>query len=276
MPSSCAVSTVQVRPFSDEPAPLSGAQMMAANPYRPWPARITSITDLTATEKLFEFRLIDERIRDAFSHEPGQFVEVSIFGVGEAPLSISSSPSKRGFIELCVRRTGHFTEVLHKMQCGDIVGLRGPFGRGFPFEDMKGHDILLVAGGLGIGLVRGKLNPGFLGQLLQGFAKIQAVDATVKVEDVPRCLAAETIESALFLIDGKRGLGLLVERAGGHQARAHRAHLYIASRQIGDADAGLDGLDGVGIPAAHACMPCGTLERARPQRKVTRVTPSPP
>ena len=44
MPSSCAVSTVQVRPFSDEPAPLSGAQMMAANPYRPWPARITSIT----------------------------------------------------------------------------------------------------------------------------------------------------------------------------------------------------------------------------------------
>ena len=48
-----------------------------------------------------------------------------------------------------MRRTGHFTEVLHKMQCGDIVGLRGPFGRGFPFEDMKGHDILLVAGGLG-------------------------------------------------------------------------------------------------------------------------------
>lgn len=146
MPSSCAVSTVQVKPFFDEAAPLSGEQMMAANPYRPWPARITSIIDLTETEKLFEFRLIDECIRDAFSHEPGQFVEVSIFGVGEAPISISSSPSKRGFIELCVRRTGHFTEVLHKMQCGDIVGLRGPFGRGFPFEDMKGHDILLVAG----------------------------------------------------------------------------------------------------------------------------------
>lgn len=158
MPSSCAVSTVQVKPFFDEAAPLSGEQMMAANPYRPWPARITSIIDLTETEKLFEFRLIDERIRDAFSHEPGQFVEVSIFGVGEAPISISSSPSKRGFIELCVRRTGHFTEVLHKMQCGDIVGLRGPFGRGFPFEDMKGHDILLVAGGLGIAPLRSLIN----------------------------------------------------------------------------------------------------------------------
>ena len=119
--------------------------MMAANPYRPWPARITSITDITETEKLFEFRLTDERIRDAFHHEPGQFVEVSLFGVGEAPISISSSPSKRGFIELTVRRAGAFTQALHRMQCGDIVGLRGPFGRGFPFEDMKGHDILLVA-----------------------------------------------------------------------------------------------------------------------------------
>ena len=146
MPSSCAVSTVQVHPLEGGPAPLTGEEMMAANPYRPWPARITSIIDVTATEKLFEFRLIDDRIRDAFSHEPGQFVEVSIFGVGEAPISISSSPTKRGFIELTVRRAGTFTEVLHTMQCGDIVGLRGPFGRGFPVDEMRGHDILLVAG----------------------------------------------------------------------------------------------------------------------------------
>ena len=53
---------------------MTGQELMAANPYRPWPARITSITELTATEKLFEFRLIDERIREAFRHEPGQFV----------------------------------------------------------------------------------------------------------------------------------------------------------------------------------------------------------
>ncbi|MFR4803275.1 MAG: FAD-binding oxidoreductase [Eggerthellaceae bacterium] len=115
-------------------------------PYRPWPARITSITDLTATEKLFEFRLIDERIRSAFHQDPGQFVELSIFGVGEAPISISSAPSKQGFIELCVRRAGRFTEVLHAMQCGDVVGIRGPFGRGFPFEEMKGHDIPACCG----------------------------------------------------------------------------------------------------------------------------------
>ena len=66
MPSSCAVSTVQVKPFFDEAAPLTGAEMMAANPYRPWPARLTSLIDLTETEKMFEFSLINERLRHAF------------------------------------------------------------------------------------------------------------------------------------------------------------------------------------------------------------------
>ena len=78
--------------------------------------------------------------------------------MGEAPISISSAPSKQGFIELCVRRAGRFTEVLHTMQCGDVVGIRGPFGRGFPFEEMKGHDILLVAGGLGIAPLKSLIN----------------------------------------------------------------------------------------------------------------------
>ena len=158
MPSNVAASAIEVHPFHDAGSSMTGAERMAANPYRPWPARITSITELTATEKLFEFRLVDECIRNAFLHEPGQFVELSIFGVGEAPISISSSPSKSGFIELCVRRAGRFTEALHKMQCGDIVGIRGPFGRGFPFEQMRGHDILLVAGGLGIAPLRSLIN----------------------------------------------------------------------------------------------------------------------
>lgn len=149
---------VQVNPLESAGIALSGADMMRANPYRPWPARITSITQLTETEKLFEFRFIDERIRAAFHHEPGQFVEVSIFGVGEAPISISSSPSKGGFIELCVRRAGEFTQRLHEMQCGDVVGIRGPYGNPFPFEEMKGHDILLVAGGLGIAPLRSLIN----------------------------------------------------------------------------------------------------------------------
>ncbi|MCR2036113.1 FAD/NAD(P)-binding protein [Adlercreutzia mucosicola] len=156
MPASA--TTVSIHPFRESGRALTGAEMMHANPYRPWPARITSITELTATETLFEFRFIDDCIREAFHHEPGQFVELSLFGVGEAPISISSSPTKEGFIELCVRRAGRFTERLHQMQCGEIVGIRGPFGRGFPLEAMRGHDVLLVAGGLGIAPLRSLIN----------------------------------------------------------------------------------------------------------------------
>jgi sulfhydrogenase subunit gamma (sulfur reductase) len=128
------------------------------NPYRPWPARITSILELTDKEKLFEIRLIDPAAREAFSFESGQFAEVSIFGVGEAPISISSAPSKQGFIELCVRDAGDVTGALHRKRCGDVIGIRGPFGRGFPFEEMKGSDILLVAGGLGIAPLKSLIN----------------------------------------------------------------------------------------------------------------------
>jgi NAD(P)H-flavin reductase len=130
----------------------------AVNPYRPSPARITSIVQLTPMEKLFELRLIDDAAREAFDFQAGQFVELSIFGVGEAPISISSAPSKQGFIELCVRDSGDVTGALHSKKCGDIVGLRGPFGRGFPFMEMKGHDVLLVAGGLGIAPLKSLIN----------------------------------------------------------------------------------------------------------------------
>lgn len=128
------------------------------NPYRPWPTRITSIVDLTATEKLFELRIIDDAAREAFTFDSGQFVEISIFGAGEAPISVSSAPSKRGFIELCVRNAGDVTGALHAKRCGDVIGLRGPFGRGFPYEEMKGHDVLLVAGGLGIAPLKSLIN----------------------------------------------------------------------------------------------------------------------
>ena len=133
-------------------------RVLEQNPYRPWPARIISMTKLTETETLFELRIIDHKVREQFNFNAGQFMELSIFGVGEAPISISSAPSKKGFIELCVRRAGTVTGALHSMRCGDVVGLRGPFGRGFPFEEMKGHDILMVAGGLGIAPLKSLIN----------------------------------------------------------------------------------------------------------------------
>jgi len=102
---------------------------------------------LTAVEKVFEFSFKDG---SELGHRPGQFVEVSILGVGEAPISISSSPTRNGSFQLAVRSVGNVTSRLHTMKKGAYVGIRGPFGNGFPLEDLEGKDVLLIAGGIGL------------------------------------------------------------------------------------------------------------------------------
>jgi NAD(P)H-flavin reductase len=89
-----------------------------------------------------------------FGHKPGQFMMVSIDGIGEAPISVSSSPSRGAFLELGVRKTGVLTAALHAMQAGDELGLRGPFGTFFDCQAMKGRDLLLVSGGCGLAPMR--------------------------------------------------------------------------------------------------------------------------
>jgi sulfite reductase subunit B len=124
--------------------------------YLPQPARILDVRPMTALEKLFTLELPNGL---TLGHNPGQFVEVSVFGVGEAPISISSSPSRsNGTFELCVRKAGDLTGVLHQMRPGQAVGVRGPFGRGFPFERFRGKDILFIAGGLGLAPLRSLIN----------------------------------------------------------------------------------------------------------------------
>jgi sulfite reductase subunit B len=102
---------------------------------------------LTDKEKFFRIEL-EGKID--LHHLPGQFVMVSIFGYGEAPISICSSPTDKGYFDLTVRKVGILTDKLHRLQKGDSVGIRGPFGKGFPLDNMFGYDLVIVAGGLGI------------------------------------------------------------------------------------------------------------------------------
>ncbi len=117
--------------------------------------RIAELTDLTRLEKLFRIVLPEDEILD---HDPGQFVEVSLFGVGEAPISLCSSPTRRDSFELCIRKVGRLTAALHQLKPGDELGIRGPFGVGFPVVPLQGNDILLIAGGLGIAPLRSLIN----------------------------------------------------------------------------------------------------------------------
>jgi NAD(P)H-flavin reductase len=115
---------------------------------------ITNIVELTATEKLFHIRIADDAEREQFSFLPGQFVMVELPGYGEVPISISSSPSQKGHIELCIRKAGLVTGMLHAARPGVTVGLRGPFGTHFPLGKMRGKNVLLIAGGLGLAPLR--------------------------------------------------------------------------------------------------------------------------
>lgn len=130
---------------------LSGSSV-----YLPVVARIAKISSLTQLEKLFTIELPGDL---SLNHLPGQFVTLSIFGIGEAPFSISSSPSRsNGSFELCVRRVGSLTNALHCLKPGDAVGIRGPFGRGFPVSRFRGKDLLFLPGGLGIAPLRALIN----------------------------------------------------------------------------------------------------------------------
>ncbi len=116
--------------------------------YLPAVARLKDIHPLTDREKLLTIELPDGL---SLCHKPGQFVEVSLPGVGEAPISIASSPSRsNGAFELCIRRMGFVTHALHQLVPGDMLGIRGPFGQGFPVESFFGKDLLLAPGGLGL------------------------------------------------------------------------------------------------------------------------------
>lgn len=125
--------------------------------FQPNLARIERILPQINNHRLFQLRFVDDDVARAFSHAPGQFVEVTALGVGEAPISISSPPTRPGIIEVCIRKAGLVTSALFELQRGDHVALRGPFGKGFPLELLKGKDLLLVAGGLGMAPLRSLL-----------------------------------------------------------------------------------------------------------------------
>jgi sulfhydrogenase subunit gamma (sulfur reductase) len=124
--------------------------------YLPTMARLLKVQPMTKLETLFTLELPEGR---SLGNEPGQFVEVSLFGIGEAPISISSSPSRsNGTFELCIRNVGDLTKAMHQLEPGAMLGIRGPFGAGFPIGKMKGKDILFAAGGLGVAPLRSLIN----------------------------------------------------------------------------------------------------------------------
>jgi sulfhydrogenase subunit gamma (sulfur reductase) len=118
-------------------------------------ARILRVEQTGETEKLFQLALSSGQSLD---HEPGQFIMVSLLGIGESPISIASAPNGKESFDLCVRAAGKVTTYLHTLREGDEISIRGPYGNGFPLRVLRGNDLLVIAGGLGIAPLRSLIN----------------------------------------------------------------------------------------------------------------------
>ena len=129
---------------------------MAKNPYLPYAARIEQVQVENEAKDIKTFRLTFEDPRSAaeFQYLPGQFAELSLPGVGEAPFGIASSPTETGHLLFTVKRMGLFTTELHSLEAGAGIGVRGPMGKPFPWDRMVGKDLVIVGGGFAFTTLR--------------------------------------------------------------------------------------------------------------------------
>jgi len=127
-----------------------------SNPYLPKIAVIRKIVSENEANdiKTFEVAFEDAEIAESFSYKPGQYGMVSFFGAGECPIGFASSPMDEGFLQFTVKKVGVVTTALHNCMEGYRIGVRGPYGNGWPIEAMEGHNIVIVGGGFAFTTLR--------------------------------------------------------------------------------------------------------------------------
>lgn len=130
------------------------------NPYLPLPMRVERVVVETEDRNIKTFSLSFANGGDEadFSYVPGQFAELSVLGKGEAPFGMASSPTQEGCLEFTVNKAGIVTTALHNMEPGEIVGVRGPLGNGYPLEQLEGRNIVIIGGGFGFSTLRALTN----------------------------------------------------------------------------------------------------------------------
>ena len=134
---------------------------MNENPYQPWLATIDSVKEEVGGQraiKTFKIKFQDKNLQKNFAFKPGQCSMISLLGKGECMFAISSSPTKKDYIEVSVMRHGKVTSALHECEPGDVVGVRGPYGNNFDVKGWKGKNIVFIGGGIGQAPLRSLIN----------------------------------------------------------------------------------------------------------------------
>ena len=129
------------------------------NPYLPYSVKIDSVITETEDRNLKTFKLVFLNSADGkrFVHQAGQFAELSIAGKGEIPIGIASSPTEQGHLLFTVNRVGVVTTALHQMMAGDVIGVRGPLGNWYPWEQMEGKNVVIIGGGFAFTTLRASI-----------------------------------------------------------------------------------------------------------------------
>ncbi|NOZ64766.1 MAG: oxidoreductase [Caldiserica bacterium] len=122
---------------------------MRRNSYLPVPGELVKVVEETPNIKTF--RIVPE---EEFSFQAGQFIELTVPGVGEAPFTPSSSPFEKEFLEVTVMKVGRVTTTLHALEPGVKLGIRGPFGKPYPLDVFANKDVVIVGGGVGLAPLR--------------------------------------------------------------------------------------------------------------------------
>lgn len=125
-----------------------------ASPLLPNIATVNKIIDETPNIKTFQVTFDEPGVLENFGNLPGQCCMLSILGVGESMISITSSPTRKGMLEFSIVKVGRLTDAIHELNEGDKMAIRGPYGNNFPFDSMKGKNLLIIAGGIGLAPVR--------------------------------------------------------------------------------------------------------------------------
>lgn len=147
------------------------------NPYLPYPVTIQDIRLENAAKDLKTFKLVFDNAADEqrFTYQPGQFAILSVYGKGEAPLGIASSPTEQGYLLFTVKRMGTVTSALHNAEPGMKIGVRGPLGNSYPLERINGDNVLIVGGGFAFTTLRATINYMLAPQHRSRFGKITIV-----------------------------------------------------------------------------------------------------
>jgi len=155
---------------------------MMHNPHLPYRARIVERIQESGTVFTLRLEFLDPEIRASYSFEPGQFNMVYLYGVGEVAISIVSDPKDPSLLDHTIRTVGRVTNGIGQLQAGDTIGLRGPYGRGWPMHEAAGRDVLVITGGLGCAPVVSVIN--YIAERREQFGKLTILQGVKLPKDL--------------------------------------------------------------------------------------------